>query len=254
MFIDTHTHLCAGQFDEDREQVVHAALYQGVDRMYLPNIDQESIEPMLTLEKAFPDHCFAMMGLHPCSVKENFEEELTTVRSWLERRSFKAIGEIGIDLYWDKTFVKEQEIAFLRQVDWAMEFDLPIVIHSRESIDDILALLEPRKEAKLRGIFHCFTGTNEQADRIIDLGFLMGIGGVLTFKNAGLDKVIESVALEHLVLETDAPYLSPTPHRGKRNESAFIPLVANKLAAVHQVSVEEVAAVTSKNAMDLFEG
>ena len=254
MFIDTHTHLYAEQFDKDREQVVHGALDQGVKRMYLPNIDQGSIEPMLALEKAFPDHCFAMMGLHPCSVKENFKEELDIVRSWLERRSFKAIGEIGIDLYWDKTFVKEQEIAFLRQVDWAIEFDLPIVIHSRESIDDILALLEPRKDPKLRGIFHCFTGTNRQADRIIDLGFLMGIGGVLTFKNSGLDKVIESVALEHLVLETDAPYLSPTPHRGKRNESAYVALVANKLAAVHQIPVEEVAAVTSKNAMDLFEG
>ena len=222
--------------------------------MYLPNIDQESIEPMLALEQAFPEHCFAMMGLHPCSVKGNFEEELAIVRSWLERRNFKAIGEIGIDLYWDKTFVKEQEIAFLKQVEWAIEFDLPIVIHSRESIDDILALLEPRPHPKLRGIFHCFTGTEEQAARIIDLGFLMGIGGVLTFKNAGLDKVIESVSLKHLVLETDAPYLSPTPHRGKRNESAYIPLIANKLAQVHQTTVEEVARVTSKNAVDLFEG
>ena len=254
MFIDTHTHLYAEQFAEDREQVVHTALDQGVERMYLPNIDQESIEPMLALEQAFPEHCFAMMGLHPCSVKGNFEEELAIVRSWLERRNFKAIGEIGIDLYWDKTFVKEQEIAFLKQVEWAIEFDLPIVIHSRESIDDILALLEPRPHPKLRGIFHCFTGTEEQAARIIDLGFLMGIGGVLTFKNAGLDKVIESVSLKHLVLETDAPYLSPTPHRGKRNESAYIPLIANKLAQVHQTTVEEVARVTSKNAVDLFEG
>ncbi|MEO1714728.1 MAG: TatD family hydrolase, partial [Bacteroidota bacterium] len=199
MFIDTHTHLYAGQFDEDREQVVHAALYQGVERMYLPNIDQESIEPMLTLEKAFPDHCFAMMGLHPCSVKENFEEELTTVRSWLERRSFKAIGEIGIDLYWDKTFVKEQEIAFLRQVDWAMEFDLPIVIHSRESIDDILALLEPRKEAKLRGIFHCFDGSIEQAKQIMEMGtFQIGIGGIVTYRK-DVQAVVAEIPLEYIV-------------------------------------------------------
>ena len=252
LLIDTHTHLYDSKFNEDRSQAIKKAIDEGVERMYMPNIDKGTIDGMLALEVEFPDHCFAMMGLHPCSVKEDYEEELQIVRSWLDRRSFKAVGEIGIDLYWDKTFVKEQETAFLRQVEWAIEFDLPIVIHSRESIDEILSLLQPIKDPKLRGIFHCFTGNLQQANAIIDLGFLMGIGGVLTFKKSGLDKVLEEVDLRHLVLETDAPYLAPTPHRGKRNESAYVNLVAEKLAQVHGVTKTEVAKITSANALALF--
>ena len=193
-----------------------------------------------------------MMGLHPCSVKENYEEELEIVEGWLKKRSFCAIGEIGIDLYWDKTFFEQQKKAFLKQVQWAKELEIPIVIHSRESIDIIIDLLKPEKDERLRGIFHCFTGDIRQAQEIIDLGFLMGIGGVLTFKKSGLDKTLANVDLAHLVLETDAPYLAPTPFRGKRNESAYVSLVAEKLAAVKDVSLEEIAAITTKNAEELF--
>lgn len=250
--IDTHTHLYADQFDQDREETIRRAIDLGVERMYLPNIDNSSIEAMLALEARFPEHCFAMMGLHPCSVKENFLEELAIVRSWLERRSFKAVGEIGIDLFWDKTYVAEQEQAFLTQVEWAVEFDLPIVIHSRESIDEILKLLQPVKTSVLRGVFHCFTGTMAQAEAIIDLGFYLGIGGVLTFKKSGLEEVLQNIPLDHVVLETDAPYLAPTPYRGKRNESAYVQLVADKLAAVYGIESEKIAEVTSRNALILF--
>ena len=192
------------------------------------------------------------MGLHPCSVKENVEEELAIVKEWLDKRSFIAVGEIGIDLYWDKTFVKAQQEAFLTQTDWAIDLDLPIVIHSRESTDMLIELLQPYKGTGLKGIFHCFTGTLEQAQAIMDLGFLMGIGGVLTFKNAKLDEVLAKVPLESLVLETDSPYLAPTPYRGKRNESSYIPFIAAKLAAAKDIDIEEVARKTTENAEKLF--
>lgn len=250
--IDTHAHLYAEEFDTDRTEMIQRALDTGLTRMYLPNIDSSSIEGMLALEAQFPGQCLAMMGLHPCYVKENYQEELALVKSWLEKRSFPAIGEIGIDLYWDKTFVSEQEEAFLTQVKWAKQYDLPIVIHSRESMDLIIELLKPVRHERLRGIFHCFTGTVTQAEAAIELGFLLGIGGVLTFKKSGLDAVLSEIDLKHLVLETDAPYLAPTPFRGKRNESSYLLKVAEKLAEVKGVSLNEVAAITTQNALQLF--
>jgi TatD DNase family protein len=250
--IDTHAHLYSEEFNDDRSEMIQRALEAGVTRMYLPNIDSTSIDGMLALETQYPRQCLAMMGLHPCYVKENYQEELALVKSWLEKRSFPAIGEIGIDLYWDKTHVKEQEEAFLTQVEWAKQYDLPIVIHSRESMDLILELLQPIRHARLRGIFHCFSGSVQQAEAAIDLGFLLGIGGVLTFKKSGLDAVLSEIDLQHLVLETDAPYLAPTPFRGKRNESSYVLKVAEKLAEVKGVSVNEVATITTQNALQLF--
>lgn len=250
--IDTHAHLYLDAFAEDRKEMVVRAMQAGVKGIYLPNIDRSSIAPMLELEQAYPDFCFAMMGLHPCSVDENFREALSTVREWLESRHFCAVGEIGIDLYWDKSFRAQQEEAFLQQISWAIEFDLPIVIHARESLDIILDLIHPLKQPRLRGIFHCFGGTVHQAERIQDLGFLLGIGGVLTYKKAGLDEVLKSVPLSCLVLETDAPYLSPVPFRGKRNESAYLTYIASKLAEIYGTTVEEIGRQTSRTAEALF--
>ncbi|MBK6947898.1 MAG: TatD family hydrolase [Haliscomenobacter sp.] len=249
---DTHAHLYSEQFDEDREEMLARAIAAGVQAIFLPNVDKDTIEPMLALEAAHPEVCQAMMGLHPCSVSETYLEELAIVRQWLERRKFCAIGEIGIDLYWDKTHVAAQEAAFLKQIEWALEFDLPVIIHSRESMDQILGLLAPLRRERLRGIFHCFTGDRKQAEQVIELGFLLGIGGVLTFKNSGLDSVLEQIGLEYMVLETDAPYLAPAPHRGKRNESAYLLRVAEKLAEVKGVSLETVSQITNQNAGRLF--
>ena len=251
MLIDTHAHLYAKQFDEDRAAMIDRAIEKGVEKFYLPNIDSESIEGMLQLEKDYPDRCFPMMGLHPCSVKENFEEELKIVEQWLGKRKFSAVGEIGTDLYWDKTFYEQQKKAFIRQVEWAIDLDLPIIIHCRESMDLTIDLVQPYK-GKLRGIFHCFGGSLEQAQKIMDLDFLMGIGGVLTFKKAKLDEVIKDIPLEYLVLETDSPYLAPKPFRGKRNESAYVRIVAEKMAEAKSCSLEEIAKVTSKNSDNLF--
>ncbi len=250
--IDTHTHIYLEQFDEDREEMIQRALDSGVEQFFLPNIDSSSIARMLEMEEAWPGRCFAMMGLHPCSVKENFEEELAIVRDWLDERPFCAVGEIGIDLYWDKSFFEQQKEAFLLQAEWAKELGIPIVIHSREATDILIELAGQAKDERLSGVFHCFSGTEDQARRIIELGFYLGIGGVVTFKNAGLDKVMENIGLEHVVLETDSPYLAPAPRRGKRNESAYVRLVAEKLAAIKGVSFREVAEVTTKNAERLF--
>lgn len=250
--IDTHAHLYSRKFENDRDEMIGRAVERGIEQFYLPNIDSSSIEGMLALEKAYPDRCVAMMGLHPCSVQDNYEEELAIVRSWLEKRPFCALGEIGIDLYWDKSTLPIQEIAFKRQIEWALEFDIPIVIHARDSLEEILAVVEEVKDEKLRGIFHCFTGDVQQAERAIQLGFHLGIGGVLTFKNAGLDKTIAEIDLEHLVLETDAPYLAPVPKRGKRNESAYVYFVAEKLSEIKGVTLEEIANVTTANAEKIF--
>jgi len=250
--IDTHAHLYVQQFDKDRSEVLERAKKNGVNRVYLPNIDSSSIKAMLDLERKFPDRCFAMMGLHPCSVKDDYEEELAVVKQWLDKRSFAAVGEIGIDLYWDTSFFEQQKDAFLRQIEWAKELDLPIVIHSREATDVIIELLQGVNDDKLRGIFHCFTGAVEQARAITDMGFLLGIGGVLTFKNSGLDKTIAEVDLSHLVLETDAPYLAPVPFRGKRNESSYILHIAEKLAKIKKEDMENIARITTQNALDLF--
>lgn len=252
MLIDTHTHLYLSQFDEDRAEVIARAKAKGVGRFYLPNIDSSSIDGMLALETAYPEACFPMMGLHPCSVKDDFEKELQLVEEWLGKRAFCAIGEIGIDLYWDKTTLEKQRIAFRRQTSWAKDLGLPIVIHSRESIDLIIEILEEEKEERLRGIFHCFTGNLEQAGKIIDLGFYLGIGGVVTFKNGGLDKTVEKLSLERLVLETDSPYLAPAPFRGKRNESYHVYTVAAKLAELKGVEIEEVAKITTANSEKIF--
>lgn len=251
--VDTHTHLYLEQFDDDRAAVLQRAVARQVQAFYLPNVDSGTIDGMLRMERDYPGQCFPMMGLHPCSVKEDVEKELKVVEEWLERRSFAAIGEIGIDLYWDKTFVAEQQMAFRRQANWAKSLGIPIVIHSRESTDMLIDLVSEEQDGRLSGIFHCFTGDFEQAEKIIDLGFHLGIGGVLTFKNAGLDKTVEKIDLRHLVLETDAPYLAPAPHRGKRNESAYVRLVAEKLAAVKEIDLEDVARETSRNADRIFQ-
>jgi len=253
MLVDTHAHLYSDQFDADRPAMMQRTFAAGVDRIYLPNVDSRTIGGMLQLEAEYPGHCFPMMGLHPCSVVADYETELKIVEDWLAKRKFCAIGEIGIDLYWDKTFFEQQKIAFSRQMDWAQALKIPIVIHARESTKEILEIVRKKKEYTQGGIFHCFGGGVDRAKEIIDLGFYLGIGGVLTYKKSGLDQVMKEIPLEHLVLETDAPYLSPTPHRGKRNESAYIALVAKKLAEIKEISVEEVARVTTLNAKKIFE-
>lgn len=251
-WIDTHAHLYAKAFNADRDKMIGRAMEVGVEQFFLPNIDRSSVAGMLALEDAYPDRCFAMMGLHPCSVQEGYEEELTYVREWLDKRPFCAIGEIGIDLYWDKSTLPLQRQAFLTQVEWALELDIPFVIHSRDSTAVLIEILQGIRDDRMRGIFHCFTGTREEAGQIIEMGFLLGIGGVLTFKNAGLDKTVADIDLDHLVLETDAPYLAPVPFRGKRNESTYIPHIGRKLAEIKDIAVEEVARRTTGNARRLF--
>ncbi len=250
--IDTHTHLYSKQFDSDRSEMVQRALDAGIEKMFLPNIDQHSIASMLALEAAFPHQCFAMMGLHPGSVKADYKAELAIVREWLDRRPFCAIGEMGIDLYWDKTFIKEQQDAFLTQCEWAKEFGIPIVIHAREATDLTIDLLREVKDERLQGIFHCFTGTVEQAEKIMELNFYLGIGGVLTYPKSGVDKMLEAITLDYVVLETDSPYLPPVPHRGKRNESAYIKLIAEKLAQVKGMDIAQIAEITTHNAQKIF--
>jgi TatD DNase family protein len=250
--IDTHAHLYSEQFEEDRNEVLQRAFEEGVEKIFLPNVDSESIEGMLALEGAFPEKCYALMGLHPCSVKENYKEELKIVEKWLGERSFKAVGEIGIDLYWDKSTFEIQKLAFREQINWAKALNVPIIIHARESLDEIIQIIKAEKDERLTGIFHCFTGTLQQAQQIMDLEFYMGLGGVLTFKKSGLDKVIKEVPMEHLVLETDAPYLAPTPKRGKRNESSYIKYVATKLAAIKELEEAYVTKVTTNNALTVF--
>jgi TatD DNase family protein len=221
--------------------------------MLLPNIDLDSIEAMHKLESDFPNNCHAMMGLHPCSVTENWEKELAVIKSHLDKRKYCAVGEIGIDLYWDKDLLPFQQAAFAQQIEWAKEFDIPIVIHVREAFDEAFEIVDKLNDDSLRGVFHCFTGTVEQAKHIINYGgFKLGLGGVLTFKNSGLDKVVSEIGMEHFILETDSPYLAPTPHRGKRNESSYITYVASKLSEIKEINIEEVAEVTTKNAIELF--
>lgn len=250
--IDTHAHIYASEFDEDREQVVQRALAQGIDTILLPNIDLESIEPMLATEAQFPEVCRSMMGLHPCYVDGNIEETLKTIRAWFDKRDFIAVGEIGIDLYWDKTYRHEQEMAFTTQLNWAKEMNLPVVIHTRDSIQETLALLEKEQDGSLRGVFHCFGGSVEEAKAINELGFHLGLGGVSTFKNGGMDVVIPELDLNYLVLETDCPYLAPVPHRGKRNEPAYTQLVAERVAQLRNMSSDEVSLITTRNATLLF--
>ncbi len=250
--IDTHAHIYASEFDNDRDQVVERALAQGVEKILLPNIDLDSIEPMLQTEAAYPEICRAMMGLHPCYVDGNVKQTLEIIHSWFAKHNFIAVGEIGIDLYWDKTYKAEQEMAFTTQLNWAKEMKLPVVIHTRDSIQETLALLEKEQDGSLSGVFHCFGGSVEEAKAINDLGFHLGLGGVTTFKNGGMDKVIPHLDMDYVILETDCPYLAPVPHRGKRNEPSYIPLVAERIASLRELSIDDVQAMTNRNANRLF--
>jgi TatD DNase family protein len=251
-FIDTHCHLYTEEFNEDIEQVIAKAIKEGVEKFYLPSIDSNEIESMLLLEKKFPGQCIAMIGLHPCSVKANYKDELQIVETWLNKRKFVAIGEIGLDFYWDKTFLAEQYTAFEMQMQWAVEKNLPIVIHTRNAMQETIDAIKPFAVRGLKGIFHCFGGSLDEAMEIIKMNFLLGIGGVLTYKKSGLQAVMEKIDLRHIVLETDAPYLAPVPFRGKRNESAYIKIIAQQLAEIKNVLLEEVAAVTTTNAEKIF--
>lgn len=250
--VDTHTHLYSKSFSEDIDSVIGRAVEEGVDRFYLPAIDSESHQAMLDLETQFPGKCIAMMGLHPTSVKENYKEELAIVADWLGKRKFAAVGEIGLDYYWDRAFDHQQAEAFHQQIEWALQYQLPIVIHSRESMDECIGIVREHQNGALKGIFHCFTGTAVQAQQIIDAGFYLGIGGVLTYKKSNLPDDLKDISLEHMVLETDAPYLPPVPFRGKRNESSYLKYVCEKLAEVKGVSKEEVAKITTANAQKIF--
>lgn len=262
---DTHTHLYLPEFDNDRKAMLQRAFDKGVQRIFLPNIDNTSIPSLLQLEQEYPSHIHAMMGLHPCSVKENYKEELAIVKEWLDKRNFYAIGEIGIDLYWDKTTLPQQVEAFKMQCSWAIEKDIPIVIHSRDSFEEVYevllemnaqcSVLSPQSlvpSPQLHGIFHCFSGTPDQAQRAIQLGFYLGIGGVVTYKKAGLAEVLKDLSLKHIVLETDAPYLTPVPYRGKRNESAYIYEIADFIANLKGLNIETVANMTTENSKKIF--
>ncbi|PWV54354.1 TatD family hydrolase [Chitinophaga sp. S165] len=251
-WIDTHAHLYGEDFSADRTAMVERALTAGVSRLYLPNIDSTSIDGMLALEDQFPENCFAMMGVHPCYINENVEQELAVVREWLAKRPFKAIGEIGLDFYWDTTYREQQYKAFRSQLEMAREYSLPVAIHSRESTRECIDEVKALQDGRLSGVFHCFSGTLEEAKEIIDLGFYLGIGGVVTFKKSGLDKILEDIDMQYIVLETDAPYLAPVPYRGKRNESAYIPLIGEKIADVKNLKIADVAAITTNNALKLF--
>ncbi len=251
--IDTHTHLYSEEFDEDRAAMIDRAAAKGVSQFYLPAIDSETHEKMLALEQEYPGRIVSMMGLHPCYVKpETWEQELKIVEDYLNKRNFPAIGEIGIDLYWDKTTLDIQVKSFETQIDWAIERDLPIVIHTRESFDEVFEVLERKKHPKLRGIFHCFSGTLEQALHAVDLNFLLGIGGVVTFKNGKIDQFLHEIPLDKIVLETDSPYLAPVPFRGKRNESSYLDLVIGKLVDVYGKDYSEIDSMTTENALRLF--
>lgn len=249
--IDTHCHLYLDEFKNDIDAVIERAKQKGVEKFYLPAIDSEVTMSMLELEKKFPE-CVAMMGLHPCSVKANFNEELNLVKQWLNERDFAAVGEIGLDFYWETTFAEQQYEAFKIQMQWALQRNMPIVIHTRNAINEAIETVKPFAEKGLRGIFHCFSGSFKQAQKIIDMHFFLGIGGVVTYKNSGLQPVIEKINLEHIVLETDAPYLTPVPFRGKRNESSYLESVIEKIAEIKNISAEEVADVTTNNAEKLF--
>jgi len=253
MFIDTHTHLYVDAFDEDRDDVIKECLSNSIAKLLLPNIDVDSISSLLALSKAYPKICYPMMGLHPCSVDSNYEKALETIKNTLDQGNFISVGEIGIDLYWDKSTLHFQEESFAIQIAWAKEKKLPIVIHARESYDEIFKIIDKLNDDNLSGIFHCFTGNHKQAEQIINYGnFKLGIGGVATFKNGGLDNTLKGISMKHIVLETDAPYLSPVPFRGKRNKSPYLIYIAEKLAEIYGCKINEIANQTTKNALEIF--
>lgn len=252
--IDTHSHIYSEDFDADRAETVQRAKEAGVKHIILPNCDSGTLPQMLALEAEYSDYCAAAIGVHPTSIKENYRDELAIVKLELERRKWIAVGEIGIDLYWDKTFLAEQIIAFQQQIDWALEYNLPVIIHVRDSFRETMNALAPYKNSGLKGVFHSFTGSFDEAREILNFsGFFFGINGIVTFKNSGLATVIEKIDLTHILLETDSPYLTPAPHRGKRNESAYLPLVANKLAEIYNCSLQQIDEQTTANAKSLFE-
>lgn len=250
--IETHAHIYSSKFDSDRDAVIEEIRAAGVEKLYMPNVDVETIPRMLECEEKYPDLCISMMGLHPCDVKEDFESQLEIMKGWLDKRPFAAVGEIGLDLYWDKTFFEQQKLALREQISWAKEKELPIVIHCRDSMDETIEIIREEHDGKLKGIFHCFTGNLVQANQIIEMGFLLGIGGVSTYKNGGLDKVLPHIGIENLVLETDAPYLAPVPFRGKRNTPAYLPYIAERVGDLLSMSKELVAMKTKENALSLF--
>lgn len=249
---DTHTHIYYETDLEKQKEQLSRCLENHISRLFLPNVDSKSIAMVLRLASNYPENCFAMLGLHPCDVKENYEEELILIASAIASNKIYAIGEIGIDLYWDKSFLQQQQDAFNRQIEQAKSLDLPIVIHCREAFDEVFEILDQQNDDKLRGIFHCFTGDLQQANRAIDLGFYLGIGGVVTYKKASLDKVVEQLDLNNLVLETDSPYLAPVPHRGKPNESSYLIHIAQKVADLKQTSLQQVAEITTANSHKVF--
>lgn len=250
---DTHTHLYSKEFDGNRTDLIQKAIDMGVERFFMPNVDSESIPVMFQVEKQFPNNCFSMMGLHPCSVNANYQHELQVVEYWLNKRKFVAIGETGIDLYWDKTFFEQQQDAFRTQIQLAKKYNLPYVIHSRNSFDEVMEIVSEYKSENIKAIFHCFSGNVAQAEQVIEMGnFKLGIGGVVTFKNSGLDKVVEAIDLKNLVLETDAPYLSPMPYRGKTNHPEYLMLIAKKISEIKNISLEEVVEVTTQNSKEIF--
>ncbi len=251
-FIDTHSHIYDTGFQEDMDAVIDSAKSAGIEKIYMPGIDSTCIDAMMDMETKYPGFCIPMMGLHPCYVKENYQEELAIVESWLAKRKFAAIGEIGLDYYWDKTFANEQQLVFEQQMQWGLDLGLPINIHTRNAMGETIELVKPFAKKGLKGIFHCFSGSKESAEQIIEMGFLLGLGGVLTYKNAGVAEAVVEIPLDFLVLETDAPYLSPVPYRGKRNEPAFMMEVAKKLAKIKNIPLHELAEKTSGNAERVF--
>lgn len=253
IFIDTHTHLYDDRLSpEQQDAMIQRAIDAGVYRLYMPNCNSETIQPMMRIAQNWPQHCLPMIGLHPCYVKEDVEAEMKVVEGYLAQHTFAAVGEIGLDYYWDKTFVPQQKVAFERQIDLALQYNLPIVIHSRESTRDCIDIVRQKQNGSLHGIFHCFSGTVEEAQEIADLNFYLGIGGVVTYKKSTLPEVISAMPLERIVLETDAPYLAPVPYRGKPNESSYIPIIAQKIADLKQVSLYELASITTANALKIF--
>ena len=251
-FIDTHTHIYLEDFDSDRSETIRRAVDAGISYMLLPDIDSQSTQQLSDTCKSFPGNCFPMAGLHPTSVKENYNDELELIRNRLKNETFYAIGEIGMDLYWDKTFARQQSDAFQQQLEMALQYDLPVAIHSRNSLNEIFSIITKEKFWNIKGVFHCFPGNIQQAEFLIKKGYKLGIGGVVTYKNSGMAEVVKTFGLEHIVLETDAPFLPPVPYRGQRNESSYILAIAEFIASLLECPVEKVAEITTKNAIELF--